>query len=101
MCIKIWWYVLILAYLDFDEFFDSVDDENVLCSFGSLSNDSLVTRPGPAILEGFLACSIIVEVAKDDAWRFDHEFAWLVIPSEFDTVRRDNLCLAARKKRAT
>jgi hypothetical protein len=57
------------SYLDFDEFFYTVRNPNVLITIGRLLNHCLISRTHPAIFESLLIRFLVVEITQDDAWR--------------------------------
>lgn len=71
------------AYLDLDEFLDAVNNEDMFLAIGTQTDDGLVTGVHPPILESFLGCFFIVQIAEDNAWAADHEFTGGVVGGNF------------------
>ena len=67
------------AYFNLNQFFDSVNNEDMLCAFRPNSHHSFVSGPNPSILEGLSSRCLVVEIAQNDAWRLDDEFARFVV----------------------
>lgn len=70
-------------HLDFDQFFNSIHDENMLSVLGSTTNHRLVTRAHPPILEGLLVCLVVVEISQHHTGGSDHKLAGCVVAGDF------------------
>jgi hypothetical protein len=82
-------------YLNFNELFDTVDDDYVLCTKRREAYDNNITCSKPSavlIPHKRLCCSFdIVHIAEADVWRLDEEFTWLLELSHFLSIFIDNL----------
>lgn len=82
--------------LDLDELLDTIDNIHMLMAFGALPDNSLITSVHPPVDEGLFSGFLVVEVSKDDARTFDHEFTGGVIFVNLLPFRSDNARLTVR-----
>jgi len=50
------------TYLDFDQFLDAVDNEDMLVALWTLADDCFITSAQPPVLESFLICHIVIHI---------------------------------------
>lgn len=59
-------YLLRQAYLDLDQLLDSVYNEEMVVPIGTFPDNSFISSPHPAILEGLFVRLIVVQISKNN-----------------------------------
>ena len=81
------------VYLDLDQFLDTIYNEYMLISTRSLPDNGLISCPHPPVLECLCIGLVIVQIAQDDARRFDHELSRLIVSCDLCALGRNNFGL--------
>ena len=93
-------YATQVAYLDFDQLFDSINDEHVFVPIGPPSEDCLIAGPHPAIDKCLPRRLSIVVISQDHRWRLHNQLSGLIVPRDFVPLRRDELSTNAWQQRS-